>query len=201
MDYSLPGRIGDAELRLRRAPDRYGVLTRWRVIDPLLVPVVLQTTVPTFDTARLGDADLPATSMGDPHPRRVLMYPAVYELRGRASANLDFSGEATVATEVDASKPVTFFVKYQASPALRQLVLDKTIEYIKGCMAAGDSMAPNCPVILVERVGFARNLSLTGQPALESTNPRGRSGIAVRRGIRPALGRHGQRQPGRPRPE
>jgi hypothetical protein len=145
------------------------VLTRWQVIDPLLVPVAVQTNTPAFDTARLGDAEIPATNAEDPRLRTVLLYPAVYELRGRTSTNVDFSvSRQAVATEAGASKPLVFSVAYQPSPALRQLVLDKAAEYVRACAAAGTAMAPNCPEQLVDSVDFARNLSVTGQPTLNT---------------------------------
>ncbi len=75
VDYSLSGGHGNAALRVRREPNRFGVFTRWRVIDPLLVPVAVQTNTPAFDTAHLGAAEVPATTMAvqrDPHRDRHL---------------------------------------------------------------------------------------------------------------------------------
>lgn len=169
--YSIAGGHSSATLRVRRESGAFGVLDRWRVIDPLLVPVSFRTGVPTLDSARLGAARVPVTgpeSGGYPQ-RPVLLYPAQYRLQGQQSKYLDSRPtHVTVASTGASTDPLRHDVTYRPSPKLRRLVLNRTKQHVRDCVSAGAAMASNCPEKLQLWSDFATNIEVTGSPRLET---------------------------------
>lgn len=174
VDYTVAGRPANATLRVRKVSSSFGVLTRWRVIDPLVVPVNIQTAVPSLATAYVGAARLPADGQdtaGYPqHTTR--LYPGVYPVRGRRSAYLSAPPTTvTVGPEIDSPHPVTVPINYAPTDRLRRLVTRKANTYIRACVAAGRKMPRDCPLSLRARADAATHMKITQRPRLEKLEP------------------------------
>ena len=88
-----------ATLRVKRAGTTAGVLDEWQVIDPLLVPVIVENNQAWLRPASLDGTPVPVSGPSiDGWPkRRFYVYPGVYELRGHKSRYLTATPETVVA--------------------------------------------------------------------------------------------------------
>jgi hypothetical protein len=165
-------------LRAQRAGTTLGVLKNWRVIDPLLVPVRLETNEPEFDTASLGAATVPVggpVSDGWPE-RRSFVYPAVYELRGHHSRYLTAGPAEVVATGRVAydARPANIdeqlahaALQYQATPELGDEVTTRLTDHVTACVAAAPKVPGDCPWELDAYADFGTGIKLVGRPVVD----------------------------------
>jgi hypothetical protein len=165
-------------LRVERAGTTAGVLHDWRVIDPLLVPVRVETSEPRLDTASLGAATIPVggPSVNGWPERPVFVYPGVYELRGHESRYLTAEPDTLVATnqsygerpaDVDRQQ-VRGALQYQATPKLTAIVADRLTDYVTACVAAAPKVPRDCPGRIRAYADFATDLKLDRRPDIES---------------------------------
>ena len=145
VDYRFGSEEHFAALRVERAGTTAGVLDDWRVVEPLLAAVRVETNVPTLGAARLGAVDIPVGSVFDDRlADRILVYPAVYSLRGATSRHFAAEPVAVAAHTADLTDPrwdVTEQVDYGPTDELRSqmttLTDTHTAECLSGTVAAG----------------------------------------------------------------
>jgi hypothetical protein len=163
-------------LRAQRSGTTAGVLDNWTVIDPLVVPVRIETNEPTLTTAPLGAATVPTGGPGsDGFPeRRFLVYPAIYELRGDESQYLTADPKLVVAYNLDYGKqpaitgqPVKTTVVYKATPQLTSKVASQLADHLTACFAAAVNVPKGCPIDAYGRRGTGGYRLLT-QPDVKS---------------------------------
>ncbi len=132
VDYSLRGVSSTALLRAERLDDTWFGFTRWRVVDPLLVPLVVQSNAPELGPALVradeDRNDRVATEPAHPdggsaHPavevpaeidlsgpdaegasqRATLLYPGVYRIGGTTSTYLTAPAKSVVLADAAAT--------------------------------------------------------------------------------------------------
>jgi hypothetical protein len=168
VNYTLGEYEETVTLRAERTVATLGVLDNWRVIDPLLVPVQLDTNLPSFDTASLGGtATVPVggeVDAGWPE-RRFFIYPGVYDLSGQKSRYLTTQAEDVV-THTDLSlRPPT--VHYEVTPELVNEVLKRLTKHLNACVAAMPKVPGDCPRVLDAYADFATGVKLDGAPTVD----------------------------------
>ena len=178
--YTLGKTRSDVILRAQRSGTTAGVLHDWRVIDPLLAPVRIESSEPRLDTASFGAATVPAggpTSDGWPE-RRFFVYPAVYEMRGQKSRYLTADADVVVATSTstgNGGRPANAddqltraALPYRATPELTGIVRTKLAGHVTACVAAVPKVPGNCPEELASHADFATGVRLDRQPVIDS---------------------------------
>jgi hypothetical protein len=178
VDYRLGKVPATASLRVRRADTTAGVLHDWRVIDPLLVPVLIETNEPSTATATLGTAAVPVSgpdATGWPQ-RRFFVYPAVYELHGHDSRYLTATRHLVVATTYGRyerpantdGQPVHLLLYYRATPELADAVNQKVRSHVTACFAAVPKVPRDCPADLADYSDYVTGIRLERQPRVVS---------------------------------
>jgi hypothetical protein len=166
-------------LRAQRAGTTLGVLDDFQVLDPLLVPVHLETDQPLLDTVELGDtATVPVGGWApDGWPERpFFVYPGVYELRGHDSRYLTSTLDDLVAahdgyderpsrTEKPQSRSL---VHYEATTELADAVSTRLARHLSACVAAVPKVPGDCPWVLDAYADFATGVKLEDRTVLES---------------------------------
>lgn len=170
--YTLAKRPSTIVLHARRAGTTAGVLDRWQVIDPLLVPVRVATNEAALRGGTLGPAPIPVTGPGRPE-QRFFVYPAVYELRGAESRYVRAELVEVVANRPEYGEPpkdtdeqvVRAALTYRATPELVSVATTRMTEHLTACLATSPRVPPGCPFELYGRAeeGGA-NLRLVQQP-------------------------------------
>jgi hypothetical protein len=180
--YQLDEHEAIVTLRAQRAGTTLGVLKNWRVIDPLLVPVHVETNQPQLETAPLGDATIPVggpVSDGWPE-RRSFVYPAVYELRGHDSRYLTAGPTEVVATNnaIYDARPANVddqlaraALLYQATPELHDEVTTRLTDHVTACVAAAPKVPGDCPWELDAYADSATGTKLVGRPVVDHLAP------------------------------
>lgn len=148
VEYRLGRDKGFATLRTERGGTTAGVLHDWRVVDPLLVPIRVATTVATLNTARFGTAEVAARSVFEEESPTdlFLVYPAVYELRGAKSRQLTAEPTTVVA---DPGLEVRAQLDYGPTEALSSLVTSRIDAYAEAC-TTGTTDPSTCPPGMAE---------------------------------------------------
>jgi hypothetical protein len=178
VDYFLAGRQFSVTLRAKRAGTTAGLLHEWRVIDPLLVPVLAQTNEPRLETARFGAGTVPVsgTEYGGFPQRRFFVYPGVYELGGHPSRYLSAPPKDVVAANLDygarpadsADYDVTGVVYYQATTELKDTLTDRMVDHAAACVAAVPKAPANCPYTILSSADLVTSMRVDRQPAVGS---------------------------------
>ncbi|GAA1295223.1 hypothetical protein [Saccharothrix xinjiangensis] len=151
---SEPG-FSSTRLRVQRTGAEFGVLDTWRVLDPLLASVVVETNEPRTSTARIGPATVPVGAPG--HLRAVPAYPAVYEVRGIGSRYLAAEPTEVSARPDQPSRGQEFSrgrLEYTTTEALRAELDTRISEHLATCLSAAD-VGADCP-------HFVRNAASAG---------------------------------------
>ncbi|GAA4439018.1 hypothetical protein GCM10023148_46120 [Actinokineospora soli] len=152
VEYRLANVPNSVNLRVERADP--GLVDTWRVIDPFLIPVRVQSTLPVLGTATIGDAEIPVTGLAtEGHPQRAVhLYPGVYPLRAKESRYVRSTrvGPLVVDTGNYGQRPedtpgntVETAIDYEATPDLYTLVTERTSEHVAKCFA--EPRTPACP--------------------------------------------------------
>jgi hypothetical protein len=179
VEYKLADRFGATVLlRAKRAGTTAGFLHEWRVIDPLLVPIEVETNEPRLDTASLGAATVPVggPSTEDWPQRRFYVYPGVYDLRGHESRYLEAPPDVLVASSDgyderpadSADQTIRGLLPYRATQDLTDAIEDKLGPYLTACARAGRRMSAECPDQMRVYADFATDLRVERVPLIES---------------------------------
>ncbi|SDI61388.1 hypothetical protein SAMN05192558_106280 [Actinokineospora alba] len=167
--YELPGHSYSADLRVKREPNSFGGLEQWRVIDPLVVPVVVQTNVPTLDSGSLGAAKIPVSGPrlnGFPQ-RRFLMYPASYQLTGMTSKYVRALPQAVSVAHGQSMEMNPAAIGYQPEQELFRLATAKIDELLARCLGTGAMPPADCPRYLRPYAEGATDFRLDRSPPIE----------------------------------
>lgn len=167
--YELAGRSYAADLRVKREPNSFGGLEQWRVIDPLVVPVVVQTNVPTLDSGSLGAARIPASGPkynGFPQ-QRFLMYPGSYQLTGVTSKYVRALPHAVSVAHGGSMETNPAAISYQYEQELFRLVTAKITELLARCFGTGNAPPADCPRDLRTYSEGGTDFRLDRVPAIE----------------------------------
>jgi hypothetical protein len=178
VDYTLGDVRSVVMLRAKRAGTTAGLLHEWRVIDPLLVPVRVQTNESSQETAGFGAGTVPVSGPEyDGFPQhRFLVYPGVYPLRGHESRYLEAPPETVVAANGDPrARPsdadndtVDGVVNYRATTELTGILTDRMAKHVTACFAALPKVPANCPETLLNNVSLLRSARVDRQPVIGS---------------------------------
>jgi hypothetical protein len=161
-------------VRVKRAGTTAGVLDDWQVIDPLLVPLIVENNQAWLRPASLDGTPVPVSGPSiDGWPkRRFYVYPGVYELRGHKSRYLTATPQTIVAVAHghDEHPPTGddeqlvgvrwLSLYYQGSSELTSIVDDRLTDHVTACFAAMPKELPDCP----RSPRFAKDMQLTRQP-------------------------------------
>ncbi|WP_378143790.1 hypothetical protein ACFJGV_10185 [Cnuibacter sp. UC19_7] len=175
--YSVADVEGRTTLRVERLPDTWYGFPQWRVVDPLLVPLRVETNLPELGPAAIGSASVDVSGPRlDRAPQRVtLLYPGVYGLQATASrfataedAEVTLSGgNATSSSSDELGEVVDSTLVYSATSALRDRVTAEAQAFVDSCFAALPAVGPECPTTLSLRAGFAQDVAISDYPALD----------------------------------
>lgn len=154
VEYRVRERTSSALLRVQRAGATAGVLHEWRVLDPLLVPVEVQTLEPRLDTARLGGATIPVggPTLGGFPQHRVHAYPGAYELRGIESRYLAAERKTVDVAHLGsterplAAEPLRVELSYPPTAELTAAVDARLAEHLAACFAGTPQLPAGCPL-------------------------------------------------------
>jgi hypothetical protein len=178
VDYSL-GRVrSSVTLRAKRAGTTAGVLHEWSVIDPLLVPVRVQTNEPRLDTAGFGAGTVPVSGpeFSDFPQHPFFVYPGVYPLRGHESRYLGAAPDPVVAANReygqrpadDRDEVVDGTVYYRATTELTTILNDRMADHVAACIAAVPKVPGNCPYTIVSSADLVTRIRLDRRPTVDS---------------------------------
>lgn len=180
VDYSLGTVRSSVTLRAKRAGTTAGVLHEWRVIDPLLVPVRVQTGEPRLETAGFGAGAVPVSGpeFGDFPQHTFFVYPGAYPLRGHESRYLAATPEPVVAMNRnyghrpadDRDEVVDGKVYYRATTELTTILNDRMADHVAACLAAVPkaTVPANCPETILRTADLVTSSRLDRQPAVDS---------------------------------
>ncbi|QJU55671.1 hypothetical protein SCB71_01145 [Herbiconiux sp. KACC 21604] len=175
--YSVAGVDSRATLRVERLADTWYGFPRWRVIDPLLVPLRVETNLPEIGAATIASApvDVSGPRIDDAPQRATLLYPGVYTLAAAQSEfvtaddlELIVAGGTAVSSSSDVfGDAVDGALLYSATEALETQVTEEAEAFIASCFASLPEVGENCPTSLRLRADFARDVAVSELPALE----------------------------------
>jgi hypothetical protein len=179
VEYSLGTNQGATVLlRAKRSGTTAGVFHEWQILDPLLVPVRVETNEPQLETASLGAATVPVSGSdyGGFPEHRFFVYPGVYDLRGHESRYLSADADPLVATSHgygyrpadDENQLARAVLWYRATTELTDTVRTKLAGHVTACVAAMPKVPRNCPEELSTYADFATGVRLARQPVIES---------------------------------
>ena len=175
LTYGLGQQSGVARLRVRRDPDGFPFTHTWKVLDPLLVPVVVETNLTSLPAPTLAGVSLPVTGAtsgtgstgGTVSP--VMVYPGIYPLTTPSYRLLTADVGAATPTLVAVHPAKATYtpwavaapLTWTGSSALLAQVASGVVTDLTTCVTAGPRMSAElCPAALFE----LRNL-----PGLAST--------------------------------
>ncbi|GAA1216033.1 hypothetical protein [Prauserella alba] len=156
---------GEATLRARLSGSTLGLWEHWTVIDPLVVPAYVESSlqrvegVAGMEGATIGDAHVPANRHGVDAVNRtyVLLYPGVYTVRGVESPYFTSEPETLVAVRrswdadefwqpADHTPPHGLArVGYDETPELLNAVSAELKRQLTACAEAVPDPLPRCP--------------------------------------------------------
>lgn len=147
IDYTLGSMAHRSRLRVRPHPVHWWGGVRWQVVDPLLLPVVVETNLVQLSPGLLGGAAVPLSRSYTPNAAAVavLAYPGVYTLGAReheyvvAKASHVIVGHAlTRIRQPDLGPAVQASMWFSARTGLARLVRTGATARLTRCFADPD---------------------------------------------------------------
>lgn len=164
--YRLPGvleRSGLDVVRVKRDDSE-----NWRVIDPVLMKVAVQTNTPGMSKVTIGSVHVPITPLAlatDAPVHYAYLYPAVYPVAGGKSRYLTAGPVGLVPHENNNVALVD--IDYEPTSQLRKELSAQVANHVRGCVAAGVRMPRTCPYELSSRAQLTDgDVSVTKQPTI-----------------------------------
>ncbi|MCS5497843.1 hypothetical protein NY547_11405 [Cnuibacter physcomitrellae] len=177
VEYTVADVDSRATLRVERLPDTWYGFPQWRVVDPLLVPMRLETNLPELGAASIGSApiDVSGPRLDGAPQRATLLYPGVYTIQPAASEFVVADDqEVTVAegnvvgsSSDELGEVVDSAVVYTATDALEARVSSEAEAFVTACFASLPEVGPECPTSLRLRADFAQDIAISDLPILE----------------------------------
>lgn len=164
--YRLPGvleRSGLDVVRVKRDDSE-----NWRVIDPVLMKVAVQTNVPGMSKATIGSVHVPITPLAlttDAQIHYAYLYPAVYPVVGGKSRYLT-AGPVSLVPHENGNVALVD-IDYEPTSRLRKELSTQVADHVRGCIAAGVRMPRTCPHGLSSRAQLTDGeVSVTKRPTI-----------------------------------
>ncbi|MCS5722842.1 hypothetical protein N1028_17895 [Herbiconiux sp. CPCC 203407] len=181
VDYAVGDERGRAALRVEREHDGPFGASRWRVVDPLVVPIVVESNVPTVGPATLGGEpiDLSGPSFAGAEQLIALVYPGEYQViapeRTAFSAATEYvlalsDAEPSVEEPSEgAALPVAARVQltFDPTPELVDTVSEALDEHLDACLEEATAMPDDCPAVLAYLGRTVSNLTITERPEID----------------------------------
>jgi hypothetical protein len=156
VDYRLGSEQSFTTLRVERAGTTAGLLDDWRVVEPLLAAVTVETNVPTLGPARLGAVDVPTGSVyEDDVADRILVYPAVYPVRGARSRHVVAEPVVVAAQPADLADPrfdANVQVDYGPTDELLAQTTTRTDTQAAECATGSAPADARCPSTMTDAI-------------------------------------------------
>lgn len=175
--YTVADVDGRTTLRVERLPDTWYGFPEWRVVDPLLVPLRVETNLPEIGPASIASAriDVSGPRLDGASQRATMLYPGVYTLRATANEYLSADdqevivaeGNVTGSSSDDLGEVVDSAVVYRATDALEERVSAEAEAFVTSCFAALPEVGPECPTSLRLRADFAQDIAISDLPMLD----------------------------------
>lgn len=172
--YELDGLENSALLRAERLDDTAVGFTQWRVVDPLLVPLVVQSRHPELGPATIGESsaavDVSGPGFDGATQRATLLYPGIYSIQGPDTPYFEGGSASVVLAGANVGPvgelPDTVTAQLSFTPTLElQSRVERELEgYLAGCLdpATADGLA--CPDDFYTSVTTASSVELTTVP-------------------------------------
>jgi hypothetical protein len=177
VEYAVGDRPGSATLRVERTQDGAFGVVAWRILDPLVLPVVLESNVPEAGPALLGGSPiaLSGSAVEGATQRTWLVYPGEYEISAPTSTYLAAAPERFVVvgdTEGVVADPAlrrvtSSQVWFTPTALLIETMGEALAEHLDECLAAGAAMAEDCPAALKYVAATGTDLVLTDAPEVD----------------------------------
>ncbi|WP_368497678.1 hypothetical protein [Herbiconiux sp. A18JL235] len=177
VQYTVAGVDSSTTLRVERLADTWYGFPQWRVVDPLLVPLRVETNLPDLGPAAI--ASVPVDVSGpriDGAPQRVtVLYPGAYtvtpvqsEYVAADDLEVTVAGGTAVSSYSDTiGDAASAVLLYSATEALETTVATKAEAFVGSCFGSLPAVGENCPTSLRLRADFAQNVAISEPPTLD----------------------------------
>ncbi|MFB2583681.1 hypothetical protein [Herbiconiux liukaitaii] len=177
VEYLVGDDRGSAALRAERQDDAFLGFTRWSVIDPLVVPVVVESNVPSAGPATLGGEPITLSGPEVEGAEQVvtLVYPGEYQLAAPTRTYLSAGSEYLLVTD-DATEsvpdpagadPTSIQLWFDPTAELVDTVTEALAEHLDECVEAGAAMPEQCPAELGYLARESTGLRITLPPEID----------------------------------
>lgn len=146
--YSVNGGITTTELRVERAEKEFGLLNRWQLRTPLLIPVSFQAPTQSIEIAGV-QATLAQQDQGffdgqDAFGAELYAFPGIYDVKGKSTEYVTSSTESMrLLSASDGQARVT--ITQELSSETHDLVLQAVQKFATSCVTVPTNMAEGCP--------------------------------------------------------
>lgn len=166
--YTLADQRWRVALRVERIADSWFVREEWRLIDPFVAPVVVESTIPSIVEGLI--AGFPITTSGlataDFPQRATLMYPGRYEVTSTESAFV--RAEPAPVDVIRGHEPIHTTLSFEATPALHDRLAEEIPAVVDECLEAGPDLGWECPSGLRWAQAFGSRVWIETYPEIES---------------------------------
>jgi hypothetical protein len=181
VDYAVGDELGRAALRVEREEDDPFGVSRWRVLDPLVVPIVVESNLPAVGPATLGGEPIhlsgPSSAGAEQHI--ALVYPGEYQVIAPERTSFSAATEYVLAlsdvepsvddpSEGAAIPPAARVqVSFDPTPELVDTVSEALDEHLASCLEEATAMPDDCPALLAYLGRTVSNLTITERPQID----------------------------------
>lgn len=177
VEYAVGEERGRAALRVERQADGPFGATRWRVVDPLVVPIVVESNVPGAGPATIGGEPvaLSGSSVAGAEQLAALVYPGEYQLvppdRRAFSAPTEYVlalGDTAEPAAEGAFEPTARVqLWFDPSAELVDTVSAALDEHVGTCLETPTAMPADCPALLAYLGRSVTGLSVRTAPEID----------------------------------
>jgi hypothetical protein len=181
VDYAVGDERGRAALRVEREEDGPFGATRWRVVDPLVVPIAVESNVPAVGPATLGgeQIELSGPSSAGAEQLIALVYPGEYQVIAPERTSFSAPTEYVLALSdaepsvedpsAGAALPPATDVQlwFDPTPELVDTVAEALDEHLDACLEEATAMPDDCPAVLAYLGRNVSALTITDRPEID----------------------------------
>jgi hypothetical protein len=181
VDYAVGDERGRAALRVEREEDGPFGATRWRVVDPLVVPIAVESNVPAVGPAILGGEpmELSGPSFAGAEQLVALVYPGEYQVIAPERTSFSAPTEYVLALSdaepsvqdpsAGAALPPAAEVQlwFDPTPELVDTVSEALDEHLDACLEEATAMPDDCPAVLAYLGRNVSALTITDRPEID----------------------------------
>lgn len=181
VDYAVGDERGRAALRVQREEDGAFGSSRWRVVDPLVVPIAVESNVPTVGPASLGGEPIALSGPSGAGAEQLiaLVYPGEYQVIAPERTSFSAPTEYVLAlsdVEPPAEAPsggvalppaAEVQVWFDPTPELIDTVSEALDEHLDACLEEATAMPDDCPAVLAYLGRNVSALTITDRPEID----------------------------------